>query len=94
MIKDYLKNMSDDRKRVVSLVGALILTILVVSIWFLIDNYFIKKENIKDIKTEQNINQLTSSFQNIFKSTENISKIIETASTSLNNLASSTEQKN
>lgn len=86
--------MSDDRKRVVSLVGALILTILVVSIWFLIDNYFIKKENIKDIKTEQNINQLTSSFQNIFKSTENISKIIETASTSLNNLASSTEQKN
>jgi predicted permease len=86
-------NMSSDRKRTFSLIIAFVLTVLVISIWFLIDNFFIKKENNKDIKTEQGINQLTSSFQDIFQSVNNIPNIIDTASTSLKLLSSSTEQQ-
>ena len=91
-ISVWINNMSSDNKRVFSLVVAFILTILIISIWLLIDNYFIKEENIKDIKTEQDVNQLASSFQDIFQSVNNIPNIIDTASTSLKLLSSSTEQ--
>ena len=65
-----MKNMPSDKKRIFSLVAALVLTVLIITIWLSLDNYFLKKDEVKDIKSEDGINQLVDSIKSIFTSSK------------------------
>jgi len=91
-IFEKIERLPSDKKRIFSLIIAFILTALVVTIWLLIDKYFIKDDGVRDLKAEQGLSDLKNSFQDVFKSAGAIPEILSSSTLEKLNATSSGQQ--